>query len=128
MALVLLTACGGVSNEVRDHVAATYDVVSADGDNVEARTDAPVEDVTDDLTSRFDPRDRYDEAAGTFFRYNDEFVAVRPDPDGGTLISVDNDDRGSTRWVPIIGPIFLTGGRFGGPGEFNRGGGPGSGK
>jgi hypothetical protein len=137
--LVLLAACGGGA-QLRDYVADTYDVISADGDNLEARTSQSVDSVVSDLTGRFEPRDRYDEAAGTFFRHDDDFVAVRPDPAGGTLISVDSDETGSTRWVPFIGPIFLPGGRFGGPrissggtrnggtGETNRGGGPGAGK
>jgi hypothetical protein len=124
----VLAACGGGSHQIRDHVAETYDVISADADNVEARSDASVEQVTQELTGRFTPRDRYDEAAGTFFRYQDEFVAIRPDEGGGTRISVDDDETGSRRYVPIIGPIFLSGGRYGGPGQWNRGGGPGSGK
>ena len=137
--LLLLTACGG-GDQLRDYVANTYDVVSADGDNLEARSTESVGAVTSDLTGRFELRDRYDEDAGTFFRHDDDFVAVRPDPGGGSLISVDSDETGSTRWVPFIGPIFLPGGRFGGPrvgsggtrnggtGETNRGGGPGTGK
>jgi Domain of unknown function (DUF4247) len=137
--LLVLVACGG-GDELRDYVANTYDVVSADGDNLEARSAESVDTVASDLTGRFEPRDRYDEEAGTFFRHDDDFVAVRPDPTGGTLISVDSDETGSTRWVPFIGPIFLPGGRFGGPripsgrarnggtGETNRGGGPGAGK
>lgn len=137
--LLVLAACGG-GDQLRDYVAANYDVVSADGDNLEARSPKSVGAVASDLTGRFDPRDRYDEEAGTFFRHEDDFVAIRPDPAGGTLISVDSDETGSTRWVPFIGPIFLPGGRFGGPragggstrsggtGETNRGGGPGTGK
>ena len=139
LVLLLLAACGG-GDQLRDYVAANYDVVSADGDNLEARSSEPVDSVTADLTGRFEPRDRYDEDAGTFFRHDEDFVAVRPDPGGGTLISVDSDETGSTRWVPFIGPIFLPGGRFGGPrlsgggarnggaAETNRGGGPGAGK
>jgi len=139
LVLMLLAACGG-GDQLRDYVANTYDVVSADGDNLEARSSDSVDTVADDLTGRFEPRDRYDEDAGTFFRHEDDFVAVRPDPAGGSLISVDSDETGSNRWVPFIGPIFLPGGRFGGPrlgtggtrsggsGETNRGGGPGTGK
>ena len=137
--LLMLAACGGGA-QLRDYVANTYDVVSADGDNLEARSPEPVDTVVGDLTGRFDPRDRYDEDAGTFFRHDDDFVAVRPDPGGGSLISVDSDETGSSRWIPFIGPIFWPGGRFGGPrvggggarnggtGETNRGGGPGAGK
>jgi hypothetical protein len=128
LAGALLSACGGNSSEVRDYVTETYEVDSASSDNVEAHADASVQAVTDDLAGRFEPRDRHDEESGTYFRYKDEFVAIREDPAGGTQISVDDDETGSTRWVPIIGPIFLPGGRFGGPGEWNRGGGPGSGK
>jgi hypothetical protein len=139
LVLLLLAACGG-GDELRDHVAQNYDVISADGDNLEARSAESVGTVARDLTSRFEPRDRYDEEAGTFFRHDDDFVAVRPDPAGGSLISVDSDEIGSSRWVPFIGPIFLPGGRFGGPrlggggarnggaAETNRGGGPGAGK
>ena len=140
LVLLLLAACGG-GDQLRDYVAQNYDVVSADGDNLEARSAESVDTVASDLTGRFEPRDRYDEGgAGTFFRHDDDFVAVRPDPAGGTLISVDSDETGSTRWVPFLGPIFLPGGRFGGPrlggggarnggtGETNRGGGPGAGK
>jgi hypothetical protein len=125
---VLLAACGTASHQVRDYVAAHYDVISRSNNTVEARSEQSVEAVAAQITGRYSPKDRYDNDAGTFIRYNDEFVAVRPDPSGGTLISADSDQRGSNRWVPIIGPIFLPGGRFGGPGESNRGGGPGSGK
>lgn len=133
--VLLVTAACGSGDQLRDYVAQTYDVVARNGDTLEARSSQPVETVTADIVERFDPQDRYDDPAGTFMRYADTFVAVRPDPGGGTLISVDDDETGSSRYVPIIGGVFLLGGRYGGPrtrnggvGESNRGGGPGSGK
>lgn len=136
-ATCLLAAGCADGDRVYDYVGQTYQVLSRNGDrNIEARSDQPVDVVADDLIGRFPGRDLYsDPTAGTFYRYDDEFVAVRPDPGGGSLISVDDDDVGSTRWVPIIGGFYLPGGRFGGPrtrsggfGETNRGGGPGTGK
>lgn len=133
---LLLTACANGS-QVYDYVAANYSVLQRNGDaSIEARSDAPVETVAGDLLDRFPGRDVLEDSAGTFYRYDDEFIAVRPDPAGGSLISVDDDEVGSTRWVPLIGGFYLPGGRFGGPrvrsgggtGEVFRGGGPGAGK
>jgi hypothetical protein len=134
---VLVAGCAN-GERVYDYVAQNYEVLARNGDdNIEARSDLPADAVADDLLRQFPGRDLHqDPAAGTFFRYDDEFVAVRPDPaGGGSLISVDDDETGSTRWVPIIGGFYLPGGRFGGPrtrsggfGETNRGGGPGTGK
>lgn len=135
---VLLAGCGGIGDALRAHVSERYEVLARSGDNLEARTDASVDDVTAALVGEFPPNDRYDDPAeGTFLRYDDDFVAVRPEPDGsGTLVSVDDAETGSSRYVPIIGPLFLPGGRYGGPrrggfggfGDSLRGGGPGSGK
>lgn len=135
--LVLLSGCGGISGALRDHVRDRYEVLASNGDNLEARADTSVEDVTSALVEEFPPVDRYDDPAGTFLRYDDDFVAVRPAPEGdGTLVSVDDAETGSSRYVPIIGGVFLIGGRFGGPrrggfggfGGTSRGGGPGAGK
>jgi len=135
--LALLVAGCANGNDLRDYVGRTYQVLARNGDdNLEARSDTSVRNVADDLLNRFPGRDVYSDAnTGTFYRYDDDFVAVRPDPSGGALISIDDDDTGSTRWVPIIGGFYLPGGRFGGPrirsggqGETNRGGGPGIGK
>jgi hypothetical protein len=136
---VLVAGCAN-GNALYDYVSQNYEVIAQNGDdNLEARSDQPVQTVADDLLDRFPGRDVYsDPTAGTFYRYDDDFVAVRPDPAGsGSLISLDDDETGSTRWVPIIGGFYLPGGRFGGPrvstrtggtGETNRGGGPGTGK
>ncbi|MDP9407574.1 MAG: DUF4247 domain-containing protein [Actinomycetota bacterium] len=136
-AVVLLVAGCTNGDALYDYVAQNYQVLAQNGDdNLEARSDQPVDRVAGDLLNRFPGRDVYsDPTAGTFYRYDDDFVAVRPDPRGGSLISLDDDETGSTRWVPIIGGFYLPGGRFGGPrvrtggtGETNRGGGPGTGK
>ncbi|MDP9432537.1 MAG: DUF4247 domain-containing protein [Actinomycetota bacterium] len=139
LAAVLLAGCGSGNGpgEIAQYVAETYEVTDRREDNVEARSDDSVSEVASDIVSIYEPNERHDEEAGTFLRYDEEFVAVRPDPDNsGSLISVDNSETGSSRWVPIIGPIFLPGGRYGGPrrggfggaGDTGRGGGPGTGK
>jgi hypothetical protein len=126
-ALALLAGCGG-GDDAADVVRDRYDVQSSSGDNVEATSGDDVPTVVGALDERLEVRDRQDAQGATFFRSGDDFVAVRPSPEGGSLISVDDDRRGSTRWVAFVGSSYQTGGRFGGPGESNRGGGPGSGK
>ena len=135
---VLVAGCAN-GDDLYTYVSQNYQVIAQNGDNnLEARSDQAVDTVAADLLDRFPGRDVYsDPTAGTFYRYDDDFVAVRPDPAGGSLISLDDDETGSNRWVPIIGVFYLPGGRFGGPrvstrtggvGETTRGGGPGTGK
>lgn len=118
--VVALTRTGGV----RSYLAENYQQVSRNGDSVVYRATGSPRTVYDDITSRHRPADTLVQPSGYYLRYSDDIVVVTAN-DGGSRIYLDDEDRGYSRWFPIIGGYW---GTFRGPGEGFRGGGPGSGK
>jgi hypothetical protein len=112
---------------VRSYVVSSYDVVSQDGDSYVLRSPDTVSQTAGDIRSAWKPADVLVDAGGTFLRYSDDIVAVTPDPDGGSTLYLDDEDRGYDRWFPYVVGFWGVGGS-GGPIGGTRGGGPGTGK
>ena len=133
LALVLVLAgIGGIvaltqRGSVREHVLATYEVVESEGDSYTLHSDDTVSRTAADIRSAWKPAEELVDPGGTFLRYSDDIVAVTPDPDGGSTVFLDDEERGYNRWFPYVVGFWGFGGS-GGPVGGTRGGGPGDGK
>ena len=133
IALVLVVAgIGGIfalsqRGSVREHVLATYEVVEFEGDSYTLHSDDTVSRTAADIRSAWKPAEELVDPGGTFLRYSDDIVAVTPDPDGGSTVYLDDEERGYNRWFPYVVGFWGFGGS-GGPVGGTRGGGPGAGK
>ena len=128
---ILLTGCSNSTGQLREFLDSSYEQVdnatvpNAAPDTRTYRSSLPVPGTVDAIAGAVNPSDRTEQPNGTFLRYPGGIVGVVPD-DQGSLVTLDDEDTGRTRWFPIIGPVFgLPGGR-GATGV--RGGGPGFGK
>jgi hypothetical protein len=77
-----------------------------------------------DIADAHKPAERRTTPEGAFLRYSDDIVSVLPVA-GGSRILVDDEDTGYRRNYFFVGGFW---GRYSGPGESFRGGGPGVGK
>jgi hypothetical protein len=133
IALVLVVAgIGGIfaltqRSSVREHVLATYEVTASEGDSYTLHSDDTVSRTAADIKSAWKPAEELVDPGGTFLRYSDDIVAVTPDPDGGSTVFLDDEERGYNRWFPYVVGFWGFGGS-GGPVGGTRGGGPGAGK
>ena len=133
IALVLVVAgLGGIfaltqRGSVREHVLATYEVTESEGDSYTLHSDDTVSRTAADIKSAWKPAEELVDPGGTFLRYSDDIVAVTPDPDGGSTVFLDDEERGYNRWFPYVVGFWGFGGS-GGPVGGTRGGGPGAGK
>ena len=133
VALVLVVAgIGGIfaltqRGSVREHVLSTYQVVESEGDSYTLRSEDTVSRTAADIRSAWRPAEELVDPGGTFLRYSDDIVAVTPDPDGGSTVFLDDEERGYNRWFPYVVGFWGFGGS-GGPVGGTRGGGPGAGK
>ena len=133
VALVLVVAgIGGIfalsqRGSVREHVLRTYEVVESEGDSYTLRSEDTVSRTAADIRSAWRPAEELVDPGGTFLRYADDIVAVTPDPDGGSTVFLDDEERGYDRWFPYVVGFWGFGGS-GGPVGGTRGGGPGAGK
>ena len=133
VALVLVVAgIGGIfaltqRGSVREHVLRTYEVVESEGDSYTLRSEDTVSRTAADIRSAWKPAEELVDPGGTFLRYSDDIVAVTPDPDGGSTVFLDDEERGYNRWFPYVVGFWGSGGS-GGPIGGTRGGGPGAGK
>jgi hypothetical protein len=133
VALVLVVAgIGGIfalsqRGSVREHVLRTYEVVESEGDSYTLRSEDTVSRTAGDIRRAWKPAEQLVDPGGTFLRYSDDIVAVTPDPDGGSTVFLDDEERGYDRWFPYVVGFWGFGGS-GGPVGGTRGGGPGAGK
>ncbi len=133
VALVLVVAgIGGIfaltqRGSVREHVLSTYEVVESEGDSYTLHSDDTVSRTAADIRGAWKPAEELVDPGGTFLRYSDDIVAVTPDPEGGSTVYLDDEDRGYNRWFPYVVGFWGFGGS-GGPIGGTRGGGPGAGK
>lgn len=123
--IVAIASAIGGSGGVREYLADTYTRVSGSGNSIVYSSTRPPRTVYDDIRAASAPSDTLVEPNRYFLRYPDDIVAITPDGTGST-INLDDEERGSQRWFPVIVPIW--GGPFSSPGGGFRGGGPGSGK
>ncbi len=131
----LIASCSN-QGSVDSYIAKTYRPAAAGvvpGATSTSRTYTSPQGPTqtaDRIAKAWKPAERLNQPTGTFLRYRDRVVAVTPGAAGGSYISVDDAKNGYTRWFPIVGGFWGTGGIGGvggGAGGF-RGGGPGGGK
>lgn len=123
----------GSSRSVRDHVAGEYRFVRDEpvpgDDDVTKVYSSPdsISRTAEDIADAKKPGDRHTTEAGQFLRYSDDIVAVvPPDPGGtGSLVMVSDEDTGYRHHFFYVGGWW---GRYSGPAESFRGGGPGGGK
>ena len=131
--VLVLAGIGGIfalsqRGSPRDHVLRTYEVVTrGEGDSVTLRSPDPVTTTAGDIKQAWKPAEEVVDAGGTFLRYQDLVVAVTPRAEGGSTISLDDEERGYNRWFPYVVGFWGFGGS-GGPIGGTRGGGPGAGK
>jgi hypothetical protein len=85
---------------------------------------APVAKTAEDIAGHQKPADRRVSASGIFLRYEDDIVSVLPAATGSRIL-VDDEGTGYRRNYFFVGGFW---GRYSGPAESFRGGGPGVGK
>ena len=125
----LASGCGVSDEPVFRHLQDTYEPVSEEiagayEDSRAWRSPDPVAVTADDIAAAVPPADRVSETDRAFLAYEDVVVAVTPAADG-SIVHLDDDERGYQRWYGFIGPIWAP---YYGPRGTFRGGGPGSGK
>jgi len=120
LVLVVTGSSGGVRGFVRD----TYERAGSDRGAEVFRADAPPAAVAKQIADAHAPADRRATPEGVFLRYRDDYVGVTPEGEG-SRIAVADEDRGYALFFPFVGGYW---GRYSGPGETFRGGGPGGGK
>lgn len=131
--LGLIFTVAGSRGGVRQYIADNYRFVGTEpvpGDDDVSRVYASTRSVSataDDIADARKPADRRTTEAGHFLRYRDDIVAVLPPAAGqsGSRITVDDEDTGYRHHFVYLGGWW---GRYSGPGESFRGGGPGGGK
>ena len=131
-AVLVLAGIGGIvalsqRGGIRDHLVRTYQVTAQDGRSYTLASAKSVPDTAADIRDAWRPAQEVVDPGGTFLRYSDDIVAVTPNPEGGSTIYLDDEDRGYNRWFPYVVGFWGTGGS-GGPVGGVRGGGPGAGK
>lgn len=128
LALMLLGSLAFGRGGIRDHLDATYERTEpppgALSETLAWRSSQGVDATADAIAAAVDPADRVDAEERELLAYRDAVVAVTP-TDDGSVIQLDDEERGYSRWFFLIGPSW---GRYYGPSGTFRGGGPGFGK
>ncbi len=119
LVLVLVGSSGGVRGFIRD----TYERDGSDRGAEVYRSGKPPATVAREIAAEHAPADRRATPEGVFLRYRDDMVGVTPQGDG-SRIAVADEDRGYALFFPFVGGYW---GRYSGPAEGFRGGGPGGG-
>jgi hypothetical protein len=126
---LILTIAG--HGNVRDFIAEEYRALPderlderAKPTKVYASTDT-VTETARDIAKAHKPAERRTTPEGAFLRYSDDIVSILPMAAGASRILVDDDDTGYRRNYFFVGGFW---GRYSGPSEGFRGGGPGTGK
>ena len=116
---------------VRDFIAEEYRALPeeklderAKPTKVYASTDT-VTETAKDIAKAHKPAERRTAPEGVFLRYSDDIVSILPMAAGASRILVDDDNTGYRRNYFFVGGFW---GRYSGPSESFRGGGPGAGK
>lgn len=123
LALAVLTGCLNAS--VREWAADNYERRPDRGTAQVFHSDDPPTVTARRIADAREPAERRVTASGVFLRYQRDFVAVIPDPAGGSEILVEDERRGYATFFPYVGGFW---GTYSGRGESFRGGGPGAGK
>lgn len=112
LAALVVTGCGNASEDVRNHINDSYELVSEDGQLATYTTDEPIAQVADDIAGVATPGRRHGDETGTYLGYKDAMVRLEQDDGGsGTDIEVTDPRDGYNRWGPAIIPVW---GTFGG--------------
>lgn len=121
--LVLILVLAGSSGGVRGFVKDNYERAGSDQGAEVYRSDEPPAAVAREISDAHAPADRRATPEGVFLRYRDDMVGVTAEGDG-SRIAVADEDRGYALFFPFVGGYW---GRYSGPAETFRGGGPGGG-
>jgi hypothetical protein len=116
--LGLILVISGASGGVRGFIKDRYERAGGDR-GAEVYPAAVAKEIADAHA----PADRRATPEGVFLRYRDDFVGVTPEGQG-SRITVADEDRGYALFFPFVGGYW---GRYSGPAETFRGGGPGGG-
>jgi hypothetical protein len=118
---------------VRDYVASKYTfagkqkVEGGSSDTLVYSSPVSVSRTVADIAAEHKPADRRTTESGQFLRYENDIVAVLPPDPGksGSKVTVDDEQTGYRSHFLYLGGWW---GRYSGPAESFRGGGPGGGK
>ena len=121
--LGLILVFSGASGGVRGFIKDRYERAGGDRGAEVYQADAAPAAVAKEITDAHAPADRRATPEGVFLRYRDDFVGVTPEGQG-SRITVADEDRGYALFFPFVGGYW---GRYSGPAETFRGGGPGGG-
>ncbi len=117
--VLTITSTGSVRSFVKDKYDRTG---SQNGAEVYRSTQSPTR-VAAAIQGEHEPADRRVTPDGIFLRYRKDFVGIQPSG-GGSRITLADERRGYGLFYPFVGGYW---GRFSGPAESFRGGGPGGG-
>jgi hypothetical protein len=128
---LVLTITG--QSSVRDYVAGHYrfvakqKVAGTNGETLVYASPRSITNTTAEIAGDHKPADRRSTESGEFLRYENDIVAVLPPDPGqaGSKITVDDEQTGYRHHFLYLGGWW---GRYSGPAESFRGGGPGGGK
>lgn len=124
-ALAMLTACSSSGEEVREHIADSYQLVSEDGSLAQYQSNESVDQVGAAISSVAEPGREHQDNTGLYLGYEDAMVHIQRAATGSEIEVTDPQD-GYNRWGPAIVPIW---GTYGGSySQGFSGGGPGFGK
>ena len=121
--LGLILVISGASGGVRGFIKDRYERAGGDRGAEVYRADAAPAAVAKEIADAHAPADRRATPEGVFLRYRDDYVGVTPEG-GGSRITVADESRGYALFFPFVGGYW---GRYSGPAEGFRGGGPGGG-
>ena len=121
--LVLVLVLSGASGGVRGFIKENYERDGSDRGAEVYRSDEAPAAVAKQIADAHAPADRRATPEGVFLRYRDDMVGVMAEG-GGSRIAVADEDRGYALFFPFVGGYW---GRYSGPAETFRGGGPGGG-
>jgi hypothetical protein len=118
---------------VRDYVAGHYRLVGkqkvqgASGETLVYASSRSITRTSDEIAKEHKPADRRTTESGEFLRYENDIVAILPPDPGkaGSKVTVDDEQTGYRHHFLYLGGWW---GRYSGPAESFRGGGPGGGK
>lgn len=121
---VLASGCSGSDDDVRDHLADTYDRQSSQGDTATYTSRDPVGTTTAAIADAVRPAAREADGGAEYLRYDDDIVVISAAAGGGSSILVEDlDGRYRSGYYAYLGSGF----RPGSPASAGDGG-PGDGK
>jgi hypothetical protein len=131
LSIACLVGLFSSKSSVRSYIASHYQstaasaVPGATSRSLAYTSPAPPSQTAAKIASAWKPAQESDQGSGNFLRYKSGIVAVTPNGQGGSYITLDDPNDGYARWFPFVGGTW---GTSAGRGETFRGGGPGSGK